>query len=46
MVFILYIIALVLLILASVGAQSSRFNLGWAGMAFWIVAEHIVGITF
>jgi hypothetical protein len=38
---VLLIVALVLLILAAIGIPSSRYSLGWAGMAFWLLAELI-----
>lgn len=38
-----YIVALVLFILAAVGVPSGRVGLVPAGLAFWILGEHIIG---
>lgn len=37
-----YLVALILLILAAIGVPGGRYGLGWAGLAFWITAEHIL----
>ena len=39
MTLVLFIFAFVLLVLAALGVPSSRFHLGWAGMACWLTAE-------
>lgn len=42
---ILLVFALVFLILATVGVPSPpRFNLGWAGMAFWLASIVLGGL--
>lgn len=38
-----YVAALVLFILAAVGVPSGRVGLVPAGLAFWLLGEHIVG---
>jgi hypothetical protein len=38
-----YIVSLVLFILAAIGIPTSRFSLIAAGLAFWILGEHIIG---
>jgi len=40
--FLLYVVALVLLILAGIGVPT-RVNLGWLGLACWLAAEHLIG---
>jgi len=39
---VLYVLALVCLVLAALGVPSTRVNLGWLGMAFWLLGIVIV----
>lgn len=43
-VLILLIAAAVQLFLAAVGTVSPRWNLGWGGLLFWVVAVIVVGV--
>lgn len=38
-----YVVALILFILAAIGVPSGRVALVPAGLAFWLLGEHIVG---
>lgn len=40
---VLYILALIFLILAALGVPSSRVNLGWLGLACWLLGSMITG---
>ena len=43
--FLLEIVSLVCLILAAIGMPATRVSLGWLGMALWLAALMVGGIT-